>query len=276
MGFYSHSECVSVRLDLFRVAVVNSLKVHERVTLEKSKIVTKIEVYSKSSPTKKRQRDDSQKNPLHNNNIQRQSKPPIIIVPEENGLSNFSSKTDIESKTYSEKKILTQSTVSLEKFLPALWECFIQDSMTSCTVDCTLRMFLSLLASENGTHEGNVLNQWKEDLVQILYPLCCKFGAEISKAGYMLLIFCLGHINFIGKKYLFHIATKCTSDANKQQARSMSDLLLGLNSGHSGRQTTSWSLQSIFLQQKSQLLYIADYQISGLLKLWSIILEAKN
>ena len=73
MGFYSHSECVSVRLDLFRVAVVNSLKVHERVTLEKSKIVTKIEVYSKSSPTKKRQRDDSQKIPLHNNNIQRQS-----------------------------------------------------------------------------------------------------------------------------------------------------------------------------------------------------------
>ena len=56
----------------------------------------------------------------------------------------------------------------------------------------------------------------------------------------------------------------------------MSDLLLSLNSGHNGRQTTSWSLQSIFLQQKSQLLYIADYQISGLLKLWSIILEAKD
>ena len=38
----------------------------------------------------------------------------------------------------------------------------------------TFRMFLSLLASENGTHEGNVLNQWKENLVQLLYPLCCK------------------------------------------------------------------------------------------------------
>ena len=99
---------------------------------------------------------------------------------------------------------------------------------------------------------------------------------RLSKAGYILLIFCLGHINFIGKKYLFHITPKCTSDANKQQERSMSDLLLGLNSGHSGRQTTSWFLQSIFLQQKSQLLYIADYQISGLLKLWSIILEARN
>ena len=68
---YFHSECVSVHLDLFRVVVVNSLKVHELVTLEKSKTVTKIKVYSNSSPTKKRQRDDSQKNPLQNNNIQR-------------------------------------------------------------------------------------------------------------------------------------------------------------------------------------------------------------
>ena len=37
VGFYSHSECVSVRLDLFRVAVVNSLKVHELDTLENLK-----------------------------------------------------------------------------------------------------------------------------------------------------------------------------------------------------------------------------------------------
>ena len=157
-----------------------------------------------------------------------------------------------------------------------LWSHFIENRITVRTVDCTLRMFFAVL-SQNFKHDVEVINEWKKELITILYPLCCQLHvSNMRRAGYVLLIYCLGHENILDGKYTLFTRRGYTKQRNDSEIKDMSQVLLGLSYGQKKVQMNTLEPESIFSIQESTIVRVANYQISGLEKLWSIVIEAND